>query len=88
MTAAAFNNPNTASANQDDDFPPQSITSYYQDDLADLRPPALFKKGYRELSPYQHSSFGGVTLKKTKNGRRAKSGVALECPISPKRASW
>jgi hypothetical protein len=63
---------------------PQSVTtSYVEDNLADLRPPAMFKKGYRELSPYEKSSFAGVTLKKTKNGQRAKSGISLACPISP-----
>jgi hypothetical protein len=68
----------------DTDLSPQSATtSYVEDNLADLRPPAMFKKGYRELSPYEKSSFAEVTLKKTKNGQRAKSGISLACPISP-----
>jgi hypothetical protein len=71
---------------------PQSVSRSYveENDLADLRPPAIFKKGYIELSPYEHSSFGGLTLKKTKNGQKAKSGVSLECPISSskKTQSW
>jgi hypothetical protein len=82
---------NNQMIDSDTDLTPQSVTtSYVEDDLADLRPPAIFKKTYRELSPYEESSFAGVTLKKTKNGQRAKSGISLACPISPssKRQSW
>jgi hypothetical protein len=74
----------THSDSIDADFSPQSATtSYVEDNLADLRPPAMFKKGYRALSPYENSSFAEVTLKKTKNGQRAKSGISLAYPISP-----
>jgi hypothetical protein len=60
------NNPSINSINDTEkDF--SSPQSYEENDLADLRPPAIFKKGYIELSPYEHSSFGGLTLKKTKN---------------------
>ncbi len=54
-------------------------------DEAELRPNGVFKKGYREISTYEATSFGAVTLKKTKNGQRAKSGIELERSISSKR---
>jgi hypothetical protein len=100
MTYLNNNNPSINSTHHDDSInndtedlssPPQSVTrSYEENDLADLRPPAIFKRGYIELSPYEPSSFGGLTLKKTKNGQRAKSGVSLEYPISSskKTQSW
>ena len=57
------------------------------DQLDNLRPPAIFAKGYRELVPYEKTTFGEVTLKKTKNGQRAKSGVKIERDISPCRTT-
>jgi hypothetical protein len=50
-----------------------------------LRPNGEFPLGYHVLSPYEKTIFGDVTLKKTRNGHRAKSGVKIERDISPKR---
>jgi hypothetical protein len=50
-----------------------------------LRPNGEFPLGYHVLSPYEKTAFRDVTLKKTKNGHRAKSGVKIERDISPKR---
>ncbi len=63
----------------------ESIATAFYIDEAELRPNGIFKKGYRELSPYEATAFGGLTLKKTKNGQRAKSGIELERSTSPKR---
>jgi hypothetical protein len=60
-----------------------TAAKYLEED--ELRPNGIFKKGYRELSPYEATAFGGLTLKKTKNGQRAKSGIELEGSTSPKR---
>jgi hypothetical protein len=60
-----------------------TTAKYLEED--ELRPNGIFKKGYRELSPYEATAFGGLTLKKTKNGQRAKSGIELERSTSPKR---
>jgi hypothetical protein len=50
-----------------------------------LRPPAVFRKGYNILTPYEDTKFGGIVLKKTKNGHRIKSGVQIDGDLSPKR---
>lgn len=55
------------------------------DETEQFRPPAVFRRGYRVLTEYEETRFGGVTLKQTRNGRLAKSGVSLERDISPKR---
>ena len=62
---------------------PEQCQVYIEEDQ--LRPPAVFRKSYQEITPYRKSAFGEVTLKKTKNGQRAQSGIPLECPISPKK---
>jgi hypothetical protein len=66
-------------------FEPQEFAPYIEE--SDLRPPAIFRKSYRVLSPYERTTFAEVTLKKTRNGHKAKSGVVLERSISPKRIS-
>ena len=49
------------------------------------RPPAVFRKTWTPLaSSYAAPRWGSVELKKTNNGRRVKSGIMLESPISPK----
>jgi hypothetical protein len=63
----------------------ESVTTAFYIDEDELRPNGVFKKGYRELSPYETTTFGAVTLKETKNGQRAKSGIELEKSISPKK---
>ena len=62
------------------------ITSIYVDD-GPLRPPFTCRKSYTVLLPYKPTGFGEVTLKKTRNGKKAKSGVQLERSISPKRST-
>lgn len=46
-----------------------------------IRPPIVFRKGYTVLENCTETHFGGITLRKTKNGRKAKNGVALEREI-------
>jgi hypothetical protein len=72
------------SMTSDDSLPIQQESMIYIEE-SELRPPAMFMKGYTELNPYEATAFGEVVLKKTKNGKRAKSGVKLERSISPKR---
>jgi hypothetical protein len=60
------------------------MAEYYLDEN-DLRPGGEFIKGYTELQPYKNTAYSGITLKKTRNGHRAKSGVRLEHSISPVR---
>mmetsp|Transcript_94121 Transcript_94121/g.130720 ORF Transcript_94121/g.130720 Transcript_94121/m.130720 type:complete len:103 (-) Transcript_94121:57-365(-) len=60
------------------------FSTVYVEDAA-LRPPFVCRKSYTVLSPYKSTGFAGVTLKKTRNGQKAQSGVKLERAISPKR---
>jgi hypothetical protein len=60
-----------------------AVTAEYYLDENDLRPGGEFIKGYTELRPYKKTAYSGITLKKTRNGHRAKSGVRLESSISP-----
>ncbi len=64
---------------------PHEFATYIEE--SDLRPPAIFRKSYHVLPPYERTKFAEVTLKKTRNGHKAKSGVVLERSISPKRVS-
>ena len=65
--------------------PLEEITTGFYLEESHLRPDGVFTKGYRELQPYEKTAFAGISLKKTKNGQRAKSGIQLERSISPKR---
>ena len=48
------------------------------------RPPFNVRKSWTPLkSDYETNAWGGVTLKKTTNGRRVVSGIKLESPITP-----
>lgn len=87
MSSVITNNDNQSlfeenSKNQLENSFADITTTYYLDE-ADLRPGGQFIKGYKEIRPYQDTAFGEVTLKKTRNGQRAKSGIHLENPISP-----
>jgi hypothetical protein len=62
-----------------------AVTAEYYLDENDLRPGGEFIKGYTELRPYKKTAYSGITLKKTRNGHKAKSGVRLESSISPVR---
>ena len=66
-------------------FDLSAITAEYYLDDEDLRPGGEFIKGYQEIRPYEDTAFAGVTLKKTRNGKKAKSGHRLEHSISPVR---
>ena len=48
------------------------------------RPPAVFRKTWTAINEYPAPRWGSVTLKKTPNGRRARNGIHLESPVSPK----
>ena len=72
---------------EDTTVPLEEITTGFYLEESHLRPDGVFTKGYRELHPYEKTAFAGISLKKTKNGQRAKSGIQLERSISPKRRS-
>jgi hypothetical protein len=59
----------------------------YQGELIGYnRPPAMFPKTWTPLkSDYDTNGWGGITLKKTPNGRRVQGGIDLQSPISPKK---
>ena len=61
-----------------------ALAEFYFDEN-DLRPGGEFIRGYTILCQYENTTFAGVTLKKTRNGHKAKSGVQLESAISPVR---
>jgi hypothetical protein len=74
------------SKNSYDSLPIQQESMIYIEE-SELRPSGIFMKGYTELNPYEATAFGEVVLKRTKNGKRVKSGVRLERSISPKKAT-
>ena len=65
----------------------KSVTTDYYIEEDQLRPNGVFIKGYQELKPYNDINFGGITLRRTANGKRAMSGIQLEKPISSRRLS-